>query len=180
MDSIDKILSELKTEYEKSADSQVEKMEEVKKVKKVNLDTSSPSPSFFASSSSKSKGDEIDNILAEVKQDIEEKRLLEEQEKQQKLEEERIRQEKLKAKQLEAFKIQAQEWLEKLEPLSPEGIWFESFARSYPSKLEAAIEYLAANNEQRTMNSEQLSVNSYQLFIRRMWIISYYPLIFYL
>ncbi len=144
MDSIDKILSELQAEYQQSANSQPEKTEEVKKVKqvkKVKLDSSPPS-SLFTSS----KGDVIDNILAEVKQDIEEKQVLEEQQKQQELEEERIRQEKIKAKQLEAIKVQAKEWLEKLEPLSTEGMWFETFAKSYPSKLEAAIEYL--NSEQ--------------------------------
>lgn len=143
MDSIDKILSELQAEYQQSANSPAEKTEEVKKVKKVKkvkLD-SSPSSSIFASSS---KGDVIDNILAEVKQDVEEKQLLEEQQKQQELEEERIRQEKLKANQLEALKAQAQQWLQKLEPLSTEGMWFETFAQSYPSKLEAAIEYLSS------------------------------------
>ncbi len=146
MDSIDKILSELKTEYEKPVKSPAETTEEVNinKVKQVKLDSDIPSSSIFASSSS--KGDAIDNILAEVKQDIEEKQLLEEQEKQQELEEERIRQEKIKVKKLEALKSKAQEWLEKLEPLSPEGMWFDSFAKSYPSRLEAAIEYL--NSEQ--------------------------------
>ncbi len=143
MDSIDKILSELQAEYQQSANSQSGKTEEVKKVKqvkKVKLDSSPPS-SLFTSSS---KGDVIDNILAEVKQDIEEKEVLEEQQKQQELEEERIRQEKIKAKQLEALKAQAQQWLQKLEPLSTEGMWFETFAKSYPSKLEAAIEYLSS------------------------------------
>ena len=143
MDSIDKILSELQAEYQQSANSPAEKTEEVKnvkKVKKIKLD-SSPSSSLFTSSS---KGDVIDNILAEVKQDIEEKQVLEQQQKQQELEEERIRQEKLKANQLEALKAQAQQWLQKLEPLSTEGMWFETFAQSYPSKLEAAIEYLSS------------------------------------
>jgi len=139
MDPIDKLLSELQAEYQQSANSQAERTEEVKKVKKVKLDSSSPSSSLFASSS---KGDAVDNILAEVKKDIEEKQLLEEQQKQQEIEEERIQQEKIKAKQLEALKGQAQEWLEKLEPLSPEGMWFDSFAQGYSSKLEAAIEYL--------------------------------------
>ena len=144
MDPIDKLLSELQAEYQQSANSQPDKTEEVKKgnklnqVKKTNLDSSSSS-SLFTSSS---KGDTIDNILSEVKQEIEEKQLLEEIEKQQAIAEERIRQEKIKSKKLEALKGQAQEWLEKLEPLSPEGMWFESFAQSYPSKLEAAIEYL--------------------------------------
>lgn len=148
MDSIDKLLSELKAEYQQPANSQVEKNEEVeikevKKAKKIKLDSSSPSSSLFASSPA--KGDAIDNLLAEVKQDFQQKQLLEEQEKQQELEKERIRQEELKAKKLEAVKNQAQQWLEKLEPLSPEGLWFESFAKSYPSKLEAAIEYLSGD-----------------------------------
>ncbi|MGB6295362.1 MAG: hypothetical protein WBF90_04155 [Rivularia sp. (in: cyanobacteria)] len=141
MDSIDKILSELQAEYQQSTNSPPEKTEEVKK-KKIKLD-SEASSSLFTSSS---RGDVIDNILAEVKKDVQEKQLLEDQQKQQKLEQERIRLEKIKAKQLEALKVQAQEWLEKLEPLSSEGMWFESFAKSYPSKLEAAIEYL--NSEQ--------------------------------
>ncbi|MGB3758642.1 MAG: hypothetical protein WBA07_20045 [Rivularia sp. (in: cyanobacteria)] len=143
MDSIDKILSELQAEYQQSANSSTEKTEEpnkVKKVKKVKLDSSPPS-SLFASSS---KGDVIDNILAEVKQDIEEKQVLEEQQKQQEIEQERLRQEKNQAKQLEALKAQAQQWLEKLEPLSTEGMWFETFAQNYPSKLDAAIEYLSS------------------------------------
>lgn len=146
MDPIDKLLSELQAEYQQSTNSPAEKTEEVqkvKKVKKINLDSSSPSSSLFTSSS---KGDAIDNILSEVKQEIEEKQLLEQQQKQQAIEEEQIRQQKIKAKKLEALKSQAQDWLDKLEPLSPEGMWFESFAKSYPSKLEAAIEYL--NSEQ--------------------------------
>ena len=138
MDSIDKLLSELQAEYQQSLNSPVEKTEEGKKVKKAKLNSPSPS-SFFASSS---KGDAIDNILAEIKQETEEKQLLEEQQKQQKLEEERIEKEKIKAKELQALKRQAQDWLDKLEPLSPEGIWFESFSKNYPSTLEAAIEYL--------------------------------------
>ena len=142
MDSIDKILSELQAEYQQSASSPPDKIQEAN-IKKVKLD-SSPSSSLFASSSS--KGDVIDNILAEVKQDIEEKQLLEEQQKNLEIEQEKIRQEKIKAKQLEALKVQAKEWLEKLDALSTEGMWFESFAQSYPSKLEAAIEYL--NSEQ--------------------------------
>ncbi len=139
MDSIDKLLSELKAQYQQPA-SQAgrEEIENEKvKIKKVKLDS-------FPSSSS--KADVIDNILAEVKQDFEQKQLLEEQQKQQELEEERIKQEQIKAKKLELLKTQAQEWLKQLEPLSPEGLWFETFAQSYPSKLEAAIEYLTVNS----------------------------------
>lgn len=87
----------------------------------------------------------IDNILAEVKADVEEQEAAEELRKRQELEQERIRQEKIKAQQLEALRKPAKEWLEKLDPFSSEGLWFERFAEGYPSKLEAAIEYLQNN-----------------------------------
>jgi hypothetical protein len=41
-------------------------------------------------------------------------------------------------------KQKAQKWLDNLEPYSEEGLWFEDFARSYSSRLEAAIDYLQA------------------------------------
>lgn len=37
---------------------------------------------------------------------------------------------------------QAKQWLEQLSIESDEGFWFEQFAQSYPSRLEAAIAYL--------------------------------------
>jgi hypothetical protein len=39
---------------------------------------------------------------------------------------------------------QANQWLNQLEPYSEEGMWFEQFAGSYPSRLDAAIDYLRA------------------------------------
>jgi hypothetical protein len=42
---------------------------------------------------------------------------------------------------------QAEQWLKNLDTYSDEGFWFEQFASSYPSKLEAAIEYLKALNQ---------------------------------
>lgn len=41
----------------------------------------------------------------------------------------------------------ARQWLDNLDPLSEEGLWFEEFAYAYPSKLEAAIDYLEALSE---------------------------------
>ena len=133
MDSIDKLLSELKAEYDKPA---TPRGIEVEKIKKAKLDSTSSLSSLPV------KKDAVDSILSQVKQDFEQKQLLEDIQKQQEVEEEKIRQEQLKAKQLETLKKQAKEWLEKLEPLSTEGLWFESFAKSYDSQLEAAIEYL--------------------------------------
>ncbi len=84
--------------------------------------------------------------MAEIKADFAEEDAAIELKKQQELEQERIRQKQFKAKQLEILKVQAKQWLAKVDPLSSEGLWFERFSESYSSKLEAAIEYLK-NNE---------------------------------
>lgn len=131
MDSIDKLLAELKTEYK----------EEKPKQQPPKLNTAKP----FVPPSTKT-GSLMDNLLAEIKSDFAQIDAAEELKRQQELEQERIRQEQLKAKQLETLKVQAKEWIAKIDPFSPEGLWFERFAESYPSKLEAAIEYLR-NNE---------------------------------
>ena len=57
-------------------------------------------------------------------------------------EQERLRQleEQRKAERLK----KAQDWLKELDPNSDEGFWFESFAVNYPSKIDAALEYLSA------------------------------------
>jgi hypothetical protein len=120
MDSIDKLLAELKAEY----------MEQPKSEKHLPKQIAKP----FGKSQSKSES-LIDNLLAEVKADFEQKDLSEKVQKQQE-------QEQLKAKKLEGLKNQAKDWLAKLDPFSSEGLWFERFAEGYPSKLEAAIEYL--------------------------------------
>ncbi len=39
---------------------------------------------------------------------------------------------------------QATAWIKQLDPLSGEGLWFEEFAKNYPSKLEAAIALLSS------------------------------------
>ncbi|MEH2194916.1 MAG: hypothetical protein V7K98_20065 [Nostoc sp.] len=131
MDSIDKLLAELQGEY--------------KEVQPKQQQSKSTTAKSFIPSSPKSASF-MDNLLAEIKADFAEEDAAIELKKQQGLEQERICQEKLKAKQLEVLKVQAKEWLVKVDPLSSEGLWFERFAESYSSKLEAAIEYLR-NNE---------------------------------
>ncbi len=54
------------------------------------------------------------------------------------------RQELEKQRERKQLTLQAELWLKNLDPYSDEGFWFEQFAHSYPSKLEAAIEYLKA------------------------------------
>ncbi|MBW4562124.1 MAG: hypothetical protein KME32_13400 [Mojavia pulchra JT2-VF2] len=130
MDTIDNLLAELKTEYQEVKPSEPQ-----------------PQPNLtqpFIQAPPKAIS-LIDSLLEEVKADFAEQDTAEELRRQQELEKERIHQEQLRAKQLEALKSQAKEWLAKLDPFSVEGLWFERFAESYPSKLEAAIEYLQNN-----------------------------------
>ncbi|MEH2413530.1 salt stress protein, Slr1339 family [Nostoc sp.] len=131
MDSIDKLLAELQTEYK---EVQPQQQQSKSATAKSGMPPSPKSASF------------MDNLLAEVQADFAEQDAAIELKKQQELEQERIRQEQFKAKQLEALKVQAKEWLAKVDPLSSEGLWFERFAESYSSKLEAAIEYLRSND----------------------------------
>ncbi|MEA5506654.1 hypothetical protein VB735_26845 [Halotia wernerae UHCC 0503] len=131
MDVIDKLLAQIKAEYD---EAQPEKPQPPKpKAAKPFI----PPPSKSASL--------VDNLLAEVKADFAAQDETEELRRQQELEQEQIRQAQIKAKQLETLKHRAKEWLGKLDSFSPEGLWFERFAESYPSKLEAAIEYLQSN-----------------------------------
>lgn len=66
---------------------------------------------------------------------------------QQKQREQEKLQEQRQQRQQEALKQKAQEWLKKLDPKSEEGKWFEEFAYSHTSRLEAAMDYLAALRE---------------------------------
>ncbi len=131
MDSIDQLLAELQTEYK---EGQPQPQQSKSAIAKSFILPTPKSASL------------MDNLLAEVKADFAEEDVAIELKKQQELEQERIRQEQLKAKQIEVLKVQAKKWLAKVDPLSSEGLWFERFAESYSSKLEAAIEYLK-NNE---------------------------------
>jgi hypothetical protein len=125
MDEIDKLLAEIQQEYS----------EPKPKLPNQNSQTSPK----------KSGSNSIDRLLGELQADFQEKDLAEELQQKQKIEAERIKNEKLKMQQAEVFKKQAEDWLRKLDPLSSEGLWFERFAEQYPSKLEAAIDYLASN-----------------------------------
>lgn len=60
-------------------------------------------------------------------------------------EQEELRQRELEAQRRERLQVkakEAQDWLKNLDRLSSDGLWFEQFARQYPSELEAALDYL--------------------------------------
>jgi hypothetical protein len=129
MDSLDKLLAQLKAEYDEDEPT---------------LQHSQVAKSFSTQESKSSSL--IDNLLAEVQADFAVQDAAEELKKQQELEQEKIRLAQIKAQQLETLKVEAVTWLENLDPFSSEGLWFERFAQGYPSKLEAAIEYLQSNS----------------------------------
>ncbi|MGH1392764.1 MAG: salt stress protein, Slr1339 family [Trichormus sp.] len=133
MDSLDKLLAQIKAEYDS------EQQQKLKPKPDVGKSYTPPAPPAPPANKS---GSFMDNLLAEVQADIIAQDQAEELRKQEEIEQERIRQEQIKAKQRQALQKQAQDWLAKLDPFSPEGLWFERFAESYASKLEAAIEYL--------------------------------------
>jgi hypothetical protein len=131
MDSIDKLLAELQAEYQQPNNEQPKQQPSTAPQ---NIHPPSPKSTSL-----------IDKLLEEVKSDFEERDQAEKLRIQQELEQEQIRQEQIYAKQREALKQHAKDWLAKLDPFSPEGLWFERFAERYSSKLEAAIDYLQAN-----------------------------------
>ena len=128
MDPIDKLLAEVKAEYQEVAEP--EKLKKQQR-KAEPLRQSLPKQEPF-----------IDSLLTQLKAEYEEQARAEEQLRQQQLKAEQLRQQQLRQQQLEALTSRARVWLEKLEPLSTEGIWFEKFAEKYSSKLAAAIDYL--------------------------------------
>jgi hypothetical protein len=127
MDEIDKLLSELQDEFSYTKP----------KSPQSNLSLNKPIISTHPKSASA-----IDKLLADVKSDFKQKDLAEELQRQEELQAEQVRQERVNAKRKEGLKKEAKSWLKNLDPLSSEGLWFERFAEGYPSKLDAAVEYL--------------------------------------
>lgn len=148
MDSIEKLLAELKDEYNCPSPEEVvegtgthPKFQSKAKAAKQSINQASSTSSSF------DKGDAIDRLLSDVKADFEQQHLEQELQKQQNLEQQRLKEKRLQAKQQELLQLRAREWLDKLDAFSYEGLWFEKFAQGHSSKLAAAIEYLQANQE---------------------------------
>ncbi|MGL4621308.1 salt stress protein, Slr1339 family [Chroococcidiopsis sp.] len=119
MDEIDRLLSELKVENEK------------------------PQPTKSSSQPPAAKsGDAIDRLLEQVKSDYDRQDCEQEEIRQAQLKAEQLKQQQLQQEKRKELQKTAQAWLDKLDPFSPEGLWFERFAEKYESKLAAAIDYL--------------------------------------
>jgi len=147
MESIDDLLAQVKAEYQEQEQAKQPKQkplfqeEEFKSPPPVSS-TYQPQPSQQNWVSAAE-----DNLLAQVKAEFEEQQRAEELKKQQQLREEQLLKEQRRKREREALTQEATEWLKNLNLRSEEGLWFEEFAYSYPSKLEAAIDYLQALRE---------------------------------
>lgn len=84
----------------------------------------------------------MDSLLADMKSIYQEQDRAETLKQQQHQQEEQQRQATLKRQRQVVLIKQAEEWLKTLDPRGGEGAWFEEFAAKYPSRVEAAIEYL--------------------------------------
>lgn len=87
----------------------------------------------------------IDGLLGDLKTTYQHQDAEADRQRQQALEAERQRQREQEAAERAAFAQQAQDWLSKLDPLSADGLWFNQFAERYPSRLDAAIDFLRAS-----------------------------------
>lgn len=157
MDSIDKLLAQIKAEYKKSDLQEQPKKQQipVQPIEQPPPQTESSLDSLLSKlevepvqikqqQTSKDPKNEasFNSLLSDIKADYEGRDRAEEQVRQEQLKAEELRKQKLKQQELEVLQQQATAWLKKLEPLSTEGLWFEKFAENYSSKLEAAIVYL--------------------------------------
>ncbi|MBD1904489.1 hypothetical protein NDI37_00710 [Funiculus sociatus GB2-A5] len=152
MESIDDILASVKAEYEVKDNPKPLHNPQQLKEKLVSPHAIAPSVEVAENFPLQPGKNNLsysheDSVLAQVKAEFEEQEKAEKLKKQQQLAEKKIKQEQIKQQQKEALASQAKEWLKNLNSLSEEGLWFEEFAYAYPSKLDAAIDYLQALRE---------------------------------
>ncbi|MEG4855980.1 hypothetical protein QUB75_00185 [Microcoleus sp. K1-B6] len=159
MESIDRLLGELKAEYQAS-----QKNAELKT--QAPVPAQAPSNSTFKTSDINLYASPLDKDLAQIKAEYEAQNKAQEAASQQPLKAEHEAQnqaqevalqeqqpaEKVAGQQLDVQthrqKVrQAQVWLKKLDKNSDEGYWFDQFAFKYSSRIDAAIDYLQAVNE---------------------------------
>ena len=167
MESIERLLAELRGEYQESQ----KKAAQLKNQPTVKAELSQPEALVRSGETIKTVGETLssgtfDSDLAQIKAEYEKKDKAAEVVKQEQLKAECEKQDKVaeivKQEQPLAEKVvqkqshvqthrekvrQAQVWLKKLDKNSEEGFWFDRFAFKYSSRIDAAIDYLQAVNE---------------------------------
>ncbi|MEG4577171.1 hypothetical protein QUA56_31535 [Microcoleus sp. N3A4] len=167
MESIDRLLAELKAEYQASQKQADElKSQPLVQAQAPLQQAAAPSNPTFKTSDINLSAGHLDKDLAQIKAEYEaqnkaqevalQEPLQAEHEAQNKAQEVALQEqppaEKVAGPQLQVQthrqKVrQAQVWLKKLDKNSDEGYWFDQFAFRYSSRIDAAIDYLQAVNE---------------------------------
>lgn len=176
MESIDDLLAQVKAELEPDQKQPPKPPYFVTEADLKVPSVPNPASSAYSSSSSFTSHKPTDDLLAQLKAEFTEQeqqaaalRQQQLQEEQQRLERQRheaqlqeqqerdrqaqqlreaqLREQQKQERKRQALKKEAEVWLKKLHPNTEEGRWFEEFSYNYPSKLEAAIDYLAALKE---------------------------------
>lgn len=151
MESIDDLLSQVKAEYEEKAQPKPPQKEQpLPEKRSPQLPPIPPRQAQVSWQKNVALSSAEYRLIDEVKSEFQEQEKAEELKRQQQLKEEQLRQERIKHQQRQALTKEAQEWLKKLNLRSEEGLWFEEFSYDYPSKLDAAIDYLQALKETKS------------------------------
>ncbi|WP_341733778.1 hypothetical protein [Microcoleus sp. EPA2] len=151
MESIDRLLAELRAEYQESQ----KKSAELKSQQRVQAEPSLPA---IETSGKNLDLDNFDRDLAQIKAEYQaedqaedfakQERLLAENEAQNKAQ--KILQQEQQQVEVKTHREkvrQAQVWLKNLSKDSDERFWFDQFAFKYSSRIDAAIDYLQVVNE---------------------------------
>lgn len=166
MESIDRLLAELRAEYQESQKKSAElKTQPAIAAEPPSQATAVPSSQPILTSGKNLDFGGFDQDLAQIKAEYEkqdkaqeivkQERLLAEHEAQNKAQE-IVKQEQQQAETvLQQVQVkthrekvrQAQVWLKNLSKDSDERFWFDQFAFKYSSRIDAAIDYLQAVNE---------------------------------
>ncbi len=167
MESIDRLLAELKAEYQESQKKFTDlKAEQIAQPEPSLEATAVPSGQAIVTSSKNLDFGTFDSDLAQIKAEYEkqdqaqevakQERLLAEDETQNKTQEivkqeqqqvETVVQQEVPVKTHREKVRQAQVWLKNLSKDSDERYWFDQFAFKYSSRIDAAIDYLQVVNE---------------------------------
>lgn len=159
MESINRLLAELKAEYQAS-----QKIADLKS--QASVQAQAPSTRTFTTSDINLSARPLDKDLAQINAEYEAQNkaqevaslepLKAEHEAQNKVQEvaslepqpaEKVAGPPLDVQTRRQKVRQAQVWLKKLDKNSDEGYWFDQFASRYSSRIDAAIDYLQAVNE---------------------------------
>ncbi|MEG4028449.1 MULTISPECIES: salt stress protein, Slr1339 family [unclassified Microcoleus] len=166
MESIERLLGELKAEYQASQKNAELKSQTPVQAQAPVAQAAVPSNQTFKTSDINLYASPLDKDLAQIKAEYEAQNKAQEAALQQPLKAEHEAQnqaqevaslepqpaEKVAGPQWDVQthrqKVrQAQVWLKKLDKNSDEGYWFDQFAFKYSSRIDAAIDYLQAVNE---------------------------------